>query len=112
LPEAGVLSLDARGHGDTTLNRENSKLQGATAQDDAAISLDLRLDTLSSDLVFVVTETQSQMRWETLPDVILVGHSLGGAVVTHVAKRYDLGSKLLAYAVLDVVEGMSIAHSI
>jgi hypothetical protein len=34
-----------------------------------------------------------------------VGHSLGGAVVTHVANKGSLGSKMLGYAVLDVVEG-------
>jgi len=38
--------------------------------------------------------------------MILVGHSLGGAVVTDLAKRGVLGTQvLLGYAVLDVVEG-------
>src|SRR5690606_21290646 len=37
--------------------------------------------------------------------IILVGHSLGGAVVTDLAKTGRLGTSLLAYAVLDVVEG-------
>lgn len=40
-----------------------------------------------------------------MPDVILVGHSLGGAVVTEVAKRGALGKAVQGYAVLDVVEG-------
>jgi len=39
---------------------------------------------------------------------VLVGHSLGGAVVTDVAKRGELGDKVLGYAVLDVVEGSAI----
>lgn len=113
LPKAGVLSLDARSHGRTTLARRSKPLNqessstGAAAQGkvDGKIELDLSLDTLSRDLVFVVRETQARMGWENLPDIVLVGHSLGGAVITDVAKKGELGSKLLAYAVLDVVEG-------
>lgn len=45
------------------------------------------------------------MKWTTLPDIVLVGHSLGGAVVTEVAHERLLGNALLAYCVLDVVEG-------
>jgi len=37
--------------------------------------------------------------------MVLVGHSLGGAVVTDVAKSGKLGTNVLGYAVLDVVEG-------
>jgi protein phosphatase methylesterase 1 len=113
LPKAGVLSLDARNHGRTTLaltskplNQEKSSTGAAAqAKADGEIELDLSLDTLSRDLVFVVRETQARMGWENLPDIVLVGHSLGGAVITDVAKKGELGSKLLAYAVLDVVEG-------
>ncbi|CEJ53958.1 Putative Protein phosphatase methylesterase 1 [Penicillium brasilianum] len=113
LPKAGVLSLDARSHGRTTmaltskpLNQESSSTGAASqAKVDGKIELDLSLDTLSRDLVFVVRETQARMGWENLPDIVLVGHSLGGAVITDVAKKGELGSKLLAYAVLDVVEG-------
>jgi protein phosphatase methylesterase 1 len=100
LPDAGILSLDARHHGSTTLSEakvrdgENEKLEP-----------DFRLETLSRDLLFVVDQTPSKMGWDGLPDLVLVGHSLGGAVITDVAKRGDLGSKVLAYAVLDVVEG-------
>ncbi|KAM5461544.1 Protein phosphatase methylesterase 1 [Microsporum ferrugineum] len=45
------------------------------------------------------------MKWDSIPPLILVGHSLGGAVVTNVARGGELGSNVLAYAVLDVVEG-------
>ncbi|RMJ25701.1 hypothetical protein PHISP_03432 [Aspergillus sp. HF37] len=96
VPNAGVLSPDCREHGRTTAKREGG---GGEAD------IDLRLETLSRDLVFVIYETKSRMRWETLPDIVLVGHSLGGAVVTDVARKGELGAKLLAYAVLDVVEG-------
>ncbi|KAK5990749.1 Protein phosphatase methylesterase 1 [Cladobotryum mycophilum] len=88
---AGMLALDCRGHGSTT------------GPDGAAP--DLRLETLSSDLFSVIQATKVQMGWKELPSIILVGHSLGGAVVTDLAKTGKLGASLLAYAVLDVVEG-------
>lgn len=91
LPSAGILAVDCRGHGSTV------SPEGA--------ALDLRLQTLSSDLNFVIQSTKTRMGWERLPNVVLVGHSLGGAVVTDLAMTGKLGSDLLGYAVLDVVEG-------
>ena len=98
LPNAGVLSLDARGHGETVIEPLGSHSNNA--------SLDLSLETLSQDLLDVIYMTQAQMAWQELPGLILVGHSLGGAVVTNVAVRGKLGNAVLGYAVLDVVEGM------
>jgi protein phosphatase methylesterase 1 len=96
LPQAGVLSLDARGHGETvTLMPEGE-----------STILDLSLETLSNDLTDVIRLAQAKLGWEELPPLVLVGHSLGGAVVTDVAKRGVFGDKVLAYAVLDVVEGL------
>lgn len=92
LPNAGVLSLDARGHGLTTQEPEPSVT-------------DFALETLTSDLSFVVNAATSQMGWTDLPDIVLIGHSLGGAVTTDLAQRGNLGPRVLAYAVLDVVEG-------
>ncbi|KAH8431843.1 putative ribosomal protein/carboxylic ester hydrolase (Ppe1) [Aspergillus melleus] len=101
LPSAGVLSIDARDHGQTTVHAAPVP----EGQDSPPVELDLTLSTLNQDLVFVVRETQSRMGWLDLPDIVLVGHSLGGAVITDVAKTGELGAKVLAYAVLDVVEG-------
>ncbi|KAL1880534.1 hypothetical protein VTK73DRAFT_5734 [Phialemonium thermophilum] len=91
LPTAGILSVDARGHGSTT------------ASDGA--DLDLKLSTLSGDLFQVIQLARAEMHWPELPPIVLVGHSLGGAVVTDLAKSGRLGASLLGYAVLDVVEG-------
>ncbi|KAK8082043.1 Protein phosphatase methylesterase 1 [Apiospora saccharicola] len=91
VPAAGILSTDARGHGMT-----------ATP---AGEELDLSLGTLAKDLLTVITMTKAEMKWAELPPIILVGHSLGGAVVTELAKSAQLGNALLGYAVLDVVEG-------
>ncbi len=91
LSSAGLLALDCRGHGSTVTGEDTP--------------LDLTLDTLSSDLYSVILMTQRQMKWDTLPPIILVGHSLGGAVVTDLANTGKLGASVLGYAVLDVVEG-------
>jgi protein phosphatase methylesterase 1 len=91
LPTAGILSLDARAHGSTTSPTD--------------LPLDLTLPTLAADLHFIVTSTSAHLSWPKLPDILLLGHSLGGAVVTEVAHTQLLGPSLLGYAVLDVVEG-------
>lgn len=93
LSSAGILSLDARGHGSTTAG-------------DAA--LDYSLKTLRADLLSVIEQTRLRMGWDKLPPIVLVGHSLGGAVVTDLAQSHALGESLLGYAVLDVVEGSAL----
>jgi protein phosphatase methylesterase 1 len=93
LPNAGILALDARGHGSTTTSFTKPG------------PVDLSLPTLSTDLYAAIQATKTQMAWPEFPPIILVGHSLGGAVVTDLASRGSLGSSLLGYAVLDVVEG-------
>ena len=99
LPSAGILSVDARGHGSTTT------AAATDAGSDSADAPDLRLSTLSADLYLVLLLARERMGWAELPPLILVGHSLGGAVVTDLAKTGRLGAALLGYAVLDVVEG-------
>jgi pimeloyl-ACP methyl ester carboxylesterase len=88
-----------------TVDESPSTAEAAQAESSGQVELDLSLETLSRDLVHVIYQTQTRMGWEKLPDIVLVGHSLGGAVITDVAKKGELGPKLLAYAVLDVVEG-------
>lgn len=100
LPAAGILSPDARGHGSTSVPTSATTTTKKT--------LDLSLGTLTDDLLSAILQTQRAMRWEALPPIVLVGHSLGGAVVTELARRGSLGPSLLGYAVLDVVEGSAI----
>lgn len=92
LPSAGILSFDARGHGETKTTNDE----------------DLSLSTLAGDLVSIVNLCRVRCGWDKIPDLILVGHSLGGAVVAEVAKSFALGERVLGYAVLDVVEGSAI----
>jgi protein phosphatase methylesterase 1 len=93
LPEAGILAVDAREHGSVVWSP------------DGHVDGDLSIDVLSTDLVDMLRLTQVRMGWKELPRVVLIGHSLGGAVVTHTANQALLGNKLLGFAVLDVVEG-------
>jgi protein phosphatase methylesterase 1 len=104
LPGAGILSLDARGHGSTEITHAGEPDAARPHQE----ALDLSLETLSEDLVTVVERTREAMGWQGMPPLVLIGHSLGGAVVTDVAKSGKLGDSVLGYAVLDVVEGSAI----
>jgi len=72
LPEAGFLSPDCRGHGQTTTTTSK---------------LDLSLETLAADLAFAVNATSAKLAWPKLPPIVLLGHSLGGAVVTELAHK-------------------------
>ncbi|KAL9604843.1 MAG: hypothetical protein Q9219_000291 [cf. Caloplaca sp. 3 TL-2023] len=97
LPTCGVLSIEARGHGETVVKTPKGDVKGEPH--------DLSLKLLSSDLVDAVKLFQVKLQWPQLPDIVLVGHSLGGPIVTEVALNGALGSSVLGYAVLDVVEG-------
>ncbi|KAL8700111.1 MAG: hypothetical protein Q9224_001112 [Gallowayella concinna] len=97
LPSAGVLSVEARGHGETVVKSSDGQIKDEPH--------DLSLDLLSSDLSDTIQLVQAKLHWVRLPDIVLVGHSLGGPIVTDVAMRGVLGSAVLGYAVLDVVEG-------
>jgi len=86
--KADVIAFDMRGHGYTT------------TLDDS----DYTLERLSNDLVDIVLALYP----DQLPkEIILCGHSLGGAVVSHVAFNQHL-KNVLGVAVLDVVEGTAI----
>lgn len=103
LPGAGILSLDARGHGETVVHDIKVAAEGDSGSGEGP---DLSLPILSHDMLNVINLTQKKMGWRELPGLILVGHSLGGAVVTDVAYRGELKNAVLGYAVLDVVEGI------
>ena len=100
IPKCGVLSLDARGHGETIVDQTEQKSEDP--------NMNLTLETLGQDLFDVIQLTQDHMSWPQLPDLVLIGHSLGGAVVTDLAMSGKLGDAVLGYAVLDVVEGSAI----
>ena len=100
LPNSGVLSLDARGHGKTIVKK--------TGQFTMEGPLNLSLEILSEDLLDVIRLTQKKLSWPELPNIVFLGHSLGGAVVTDLASSGRVGDVLLGYAIFDVVEGSAI----
>jgi pimeloyl-ACP methyl ester carboxylesterase len=99
--DCSVLAFDCRGHGKTETEDES----------------DLSLNTLADDLSFVIGPYLEEYQ------IILVGHSMGGAVITEFARR-NLVKSLTGYGVLikfifanyflhrvvviDVVEGSAI----
>ncbi|KAF9082023.1 hypothetical protein BGX23_000187 [Mortierella sp. AD031] len=85
--DVGILSFDVRGHGETTSGDEHN----------------LSLDRLAKDLENVIHAVYGQHP----PDIILVGHSMGGAVVSEAASRRMIPN-LVGVAVLDIVEGVAI----
>lgn len=104
LPDAGFLSFDARAHGSTAVITKDGVSSKSNPEDE---SMNLELKTLSEDMAEVIRQTRTRMKWtaKSGPDLVLIGHSLGGAVVTDVAKNHDVGLKIVGFAVLDVVEG-------
>ncbi|KAF9736290.1 hypothetical protein PMIN06_008275 [Paraphaeosphaeria minitans] len=93
MPDVGILAVEAREHGSVVWDAEGH------------VDADLSVDVLGQDLVDMIQLTANKIGWAELPTMVLIGHSLGGAVVTHVANKGTLGSKVLGFAVLDVVEG-------
>lgn len=94
IPETGILCLEAREHGSVVYD---------TATGD--VNTDMSIDTLSNDMVTMIRLAQQKLGWQELPQMLLVGHSLGGAIVTNTAKLGALGNQVLGFVVLDVVEG-------
>lgn len=97
LPNVGILAVEAREHGSVVY----------TNPDTHTTNNDLSIDNLCTDLHRMILLTAQKQAWPALPKVLLVGHSLGGAVVTHFASNAppDLRTKIIGYCVLDVVEG-------
>ncbi|XP_063042934.1 protein phosphatase methylesterase 1-like [Engraulis encrasicolus] len=87
-----VLAMDLRGHGATQVRHAD----------------DLSTYTMSRDVANVVRATYG----EFTPPIILVGHSMGGAIAVHATSGALLPS-VVGLVVIDVVEGsaMEVLHS-
>ncbi|BBN04239.1 protein phosphatase methylesterase 1 [Marchantia polymorpha subsp. ruderalis] len=83
-----VVAMDMRGHGQTRTNND----------------ADLSAETLCSDVVSVINTMFSQAP----PAIILIGHSMGGAIAVRVAAQRVLAT-LAGVVVVDVVEGTAMA---
>lgn len=78
------MAIDLRGHGDSK-----------TANDE-----DLSADTQATDVISVI----QTMFPDNCPSLVLIGHSMGGAICVHIAAREVLYT-LCGVVVIDVVEG-------
>ncbi|GAA5838649.1 hypothetical protein JCM11251_003253 [Rhodosporidiobolus azoricus] len=95
---AGVLAYDARGHGKTALPSPGDGESG---------TVDMSLSSMSSDLCAVL-KAMYPLR-ETAPTLVLVGHSMGGAVVADACNRIQAEvADVTGVVVVDVVEGTAI----
>ncbi|KAH7289968.1 hypothetical protein KP509_30G026200 [Ceratopteris richardii] len=83
-----VVAMDLRGHGDSETSND----------------VDLSIETLSNDVFNVIDELYGS----STPALVLVGHSMGGAVAVHCAAKKRLHT-LTGLIVLDVVEGTALA---
>lgn len=79
-----TLAIDLRGHGNTKTKDE----------------FDLSAETLSKDVGDVVAAIYQ----DDPPPIILMGHSMGGAIAVHIAYNQLIPS-LIGLVVIDVVEG-------
>ncbi|KZT19623.1 hypothetical protein NEOLEDRAFT_1183192 [Neolentinus lepideus HHB14362 ss-1] len=90
----GVLAVDARRHGKTV------PMDGASDED---LSIGVLTDDLTELLKTVFPDAKAA------PELLLVGHSMGGAVVVHACPQLiDAGYSVLGVVVLDVVEGTAL----
>lgn len=79
-----IVALDLRGHGETKVRDPG----------------DLSAETMSKDIQNVV----EALYGDIAPPIMLIGHSMGGAIAVHTAAA-NLLSSLLGLCMIDVVEG-------
>ncbi|GAA5944191.1 hypothetical protein JCM1841_006436, partial [Sporobolomyces salmonicolor] len=100
--KVGVLAYDARGHGKTRMPPAP-----ALAAVNETEQPKMALENLADDLVRLLKVVWPD-RAEA-PSVILVGHSMGGAVVADACNRIQESvTEVIGVAVVDVVEGTAI----
>ena len=87
----GVISFDSRGHGQTTIVEDAD---------------DYSMDKLVEDGVFVIMEMLNKVGWGQLKNpIFLVGHSLGGSVLTNACSVLkSKGVHVQGLVLLDIVE--------
>lgn len=79
-----VVAMDLRGHGDTNVKNPD----------------DLSAETMAKD----VGKVMEVLYGENPPPIMIIGHSMGGAIAVHTAAANHVPS-LLGLCVIDVVEG-------
>jgi protein phosphatase methylesterase 1 len=96
-----IIAFDCRAHGTLTFAMRN-KIRFFTGATKTVDDSDLSIDTLVQDVASLV----NQLFKDTNVPIILVGHSMGGAIA---AKACPLIRNLAGLVVIDVVEGTALA---
>ena len=78
------MAIDLRGHGNSKTQQEEN----------------LSAETLGNDIISIIKQTFD----DEPPPIVLIGHSMGGAVAVHTAATGQL-TTLAGLIVIDVVEG-------
>ncbi|GLJ31087.1 hypothetical protein SUGI_0622230 [Cryptomeria japonica] len=86
--KARVVAMDLRGHGKSHSDNE----------------IDMSIETLCEDVLSVIRIIFGY----DPPAIVLVGHSMGGSIAVHLARKQVLSS-LVGLVVVDVVEGTAMA---
>ena len=89
-----AVAVDLRGHGETV------------TEDDG----DLSAESMASDVVNLTQRITGSTELSMLPPVVLVGHSMGGALAVHAALSGQIDN-LVGLCILDVVEGKALSNS-
>ena len=118
-------AFDMRGHGETRADGSlggQSRAGGATSSESPSADSNLDMSNLASDTIAVTMclaqWVRSKAEIDAPVNVVLVGHSLGGAVAVRAAERYLDGAKIgspndetiriVGVTVVDIVEGTAI----
>lgn len=88
----GAVAFDARGHGDTM----------------CADVTDLSAEAQVADAAAVIRALFAS-RGKDVPDLVICGHSMGGAIAIRLSASGTLGSSVKGLVVIDVVEGTAMA---
>ncbi|VVC28432.1 Protein phosphatase methylesterase, eukaryotic,Alpha/beta hydrolase fold-1,Alpha/Beta [Cinara cedri] len=83
--ECQVLAIDLRGHGSSFTTDDNN----------------LSMDTFTNDVISILRKLYP----DKMPSIVLMGHSLGGAVAVNIASTAESDLPIIGLVVIDVVEG-------
>jgi len=83
--ECQVLAIDLRGHGNSFTTDDNN----------------LSMATFTNDVISLLRKSYP----DKMPSIVLMGHSLGGAIAVNVASTAESDLPIIGLVVIDVVEG-------
>jgi len=102
-----LLSLDARGHGKTVPLQPGQGEPTENSQPVEKSEVDLSIETLTKDFINLVKAVFPDAA--KAPSLLLLGHSMGGTIVTHAASTLQEAKyRISGVIVLDVVEGSAL----